>query len=114
MFVKPVEKLINKLSIYEKDFLLQFIVNNRECPEIFYINFPNIQKINHFEKDDNSDNLLDITNKDITKIKKAIKDLDGSMLKYYTTNYKFFSKTQNSNPYIKIITREEEDIFIYL
>lgn len=112
MFVKSVEKLLNKLSIYEKDFLFQFLANNKECPASFYVSYPHIPKLTPVDTVGNN-SLLDITNKDITIIKKAVKSLDGIKLKYYTINYKFFN-TENTNAYIKITTREEEDIYLFL
>ena len=108
MFVKLVEKLLKKISVYERDFLFQFVVYNRECPKSFYDRYTNIPKI--IPLDNLNYNLSDITNKDITVIKKAIKSLDGIKLKYYASNYIFFSKIENKNAFITIITREEEDI----
>lgn len=113
MFVKPFEKLLNKLSTSEKDFLLYFVAKNKECSEKFYNDNPNIQKSNHLNNDDNRI-LQDLTTKDITKLKKAIKKLDLTTLNYYSLNFKLFTNSQNTNSYIKITTREEEDIFIYL
>lgn len=112
MFVKLVERLLKKLPIDERDFLFQFVVYNSECPESFYDSYTNIPKI--IPLDNVNNNLLDITKKDITIIKKAIKSSDGIKLKYYASNYIFFSKIENKNAFIKIATREEEDIFVYL
>lgn len=111
MFVKPLEKLANKLSTHEKDFLFQYILYNRECPDILINSAPTIQK-----NTNNVNNILiNITNKDITRIKKAIKNLDGIKLKFYAINYKLFSNNPTNKQFsVKITTREKEDIFLYL